>query len=75
MTLEKAPPVGTIERDSPTDFRIRSDTAPGLWVNVSNSEQEGWICDCMWWTIHMNHSPPHHECKHIKTIKETFIKK
>ena len=73
--LEKAPPVGIIQRVGPTDFKIRSDTAPGLWVHISNSDQEGWVCDCMWWTIHMKHNPPHPQCKHIKKVIETFIKK
>ena len=72
--LEKAPPVGFIECISPSDYRIRSDTAPGAWVNVNNSPQEGWICDCMWFTLHERRQPPHPECKHIKQIKKTFIK-
>ena len=74
IELEKMPPVGFMRRDGPSDFSIRSDTAPGGWVTVSNSEQEGWICDCMWWTIHMKHFPPHNDCKHIRQVKETFIK-
>ena len=62
-------PVGTIEQIDPDTWEIRSDSAPGGVVNVYRDSRGNWLCDCMWFTIHMDHKPPHPECKHIKECK------
>ena len=33
---------------------------------VYNSDSKGFMCDCMWWSIHMA------DCKHILLIKKTY---
>ena len=33
---------------------------------VYNSDSKGWMCDCIWWSIHMK------DCKHIVLVKKTY---
>ena len=68
----KMPPVGYINKMGPDAYYIRSDSAPGGWIFVFNSLNEGWLCDCMWFTIHENLKPLHPECKHIKRVKDSW---
>ena len=68
----KIPPVGFVHQVAPDAYYIRSDSAPGGWIFTFNSLNEGWLCDCMWFTIHENIKPPHPECKHIKIVKNSW---
>jgi hypothetical protein len=70
----KMPPVGFVHQVAPDAYYIRSDSAPGGWIFTFNSLNEGWLCDCMWFTIHENIKPPHPECKHIKIVKNNIGK-
>lgn len=64
-----------IEQVDCVTFNVLSDTGSGIEYMVYNSQHEGWTCTCMWWSIHCKLNPPHPFCKHIKAVKETFIKK
>jgi hypothetical protein len=53
---------------------IKSDSDPEKVYMVYRSEHEGWLCDCMWFIIHENPSPPHPSCKHIKRVQKSLGK-
>lgn len=64
----------SIEKIDCVTWEIESESEPGKKYMVFNSQHDGWVCDCMWWSIHCKLKPPHPECKHVRKIKETFIK-
>jgi len=55
-----------------SSWDVKSSSDPELVYMVYNSLNEGWLCDCMWFTIHLNLNPPHPECKHINKVKEKY---
>lgn len=57
-----------IEQIDPSTYDVKSQSEEGRTYMVYNSINEGWLCDCMWFSIHMNHKAPHPECKHIKMV-------
>jgi len=65
----------SIEKIDADTYDIQSETDPEKKYMVYNSLHEGWTCTCMWWSIHCKLNPPHPECKHVRKVKETFIKK
>lgn len=65
----------SIDKVDADTYDVQSETDPKKTYMVYNSLNEGWTCECMWWSIHCKHKPPHPQCKHIKKVLETFIKK
>lgn len=46
-------------------FKVESDSHPGVWYVVTETVSGEWQCSCVGWTRHT----PRRDCKHIRWCK------
>lgn len=46
-------------------FKVESDSRPGKFYVVSETDSGEWQCGCVGWTRHV----PRRDCKHIRWVK------
>lgn len=64
--------MGEIERVDEKTFYVKRSTSEGDPYMVFNSANEGWLCDCMNYTLNIGNDGKGKDCKHIITVKNKF---